>query len=180
MTSLKQQYLTKIIPALQEQFGYTNILAVPRPVKLVVSIGTGPGLKDPKFNEIAESSLKRITGQKPVKTLAKKSISNFKIREGQVVGMMVTLRGQRMYDFLEKLINVTLPRIRDFQGLATTIIDHHGNLNIGLKEHLAFPEIKVEEIEKLHGVQVTVVTTAGTAEAGLALFRLLGFPFRKA
>jgi len=122
----------------------------------------------------------RITGQKPVRTLAKKSISNFKIRKGSVVGMMVTLRGKKMYDFVSKLINISLPRIRDFRGLESKAVDAGGNLNIGFKEHVAFPEIKSDEVERIHGLQVTVVTSAKTKEEGLELLKLLGFPFQKA
>ncbi|MFA6410542.1 MAG: 50S ribosomal protein L5 [Candidatus Buchananbacteria bacterium] len=179
MSRLSEIYQKKAIPALKEKFGYKNNLAVPKIEKVVVNIGTGQGLRDVKFNEVAENTLMRITGQKPVKTAAKKSISNFKIREGLIVGMMVTLRGQRMYDFLDKLINVTFPRVRDFRGLDTKSIDPQGNLNLGFKEHISFPEIKSDEIEKIHGLQITVVTSAKTKEEGLELFKNLGFPFSK-
>lgn len=165
--------------AMKEKFGYKNSLSVPKIDKVVVNIGTGRGLTDARFNEVAENTLARITGQKPVKTIAKKSISNFKIRQGLVVGMMVTLHGRNMYDFLDKLINVTFPRVRDFRGLESKIVDSQGNLNIGFKEHIAFPEIKSDEVEKIHGLQVAVVTTAKTKEEGLELLKLLGFPFRK-
>ena len=177
--SFNEQYNKKILPALKEKFGYKNNLAVPKITKVVLNVGTGHGLKDPKFNEAVEDTLLRITGQKPVKTVSRKSISNFKIREGLVVGMSVTLRGARMHDFLNKLINVTLPRVRDFRGLDTKSVDSRGSLNLGFREHIAFPEIKSDEIEKIHGLQITVVTTAKTHEEGLELFSLLGFPFRK-
>lgn len=176
---LKEQYQKEILSALKQKFGYKNNLAVPRIEKVVLNVGTGQGLKDPKFNEVVEDTLLRITGQKPVKAVAKKSISNFKVREGQVVGLSVTLRGTRMYEFLDKLINVTLPRVRDFRGLDDKSVDPRGNLNLGFKEHIAFPEIKSDEVEKIHGLQISVVTTAKNKEEGLELLTLLGFPFRK-
>ena len=179
MKRLEELYKTNAVPALKEKFGFTNILAVPKVEKVVINVGTGPGLKDPRFNEVVEATLQRITGQRPVKTIAKKSISNFKIREGLVIGMVVTLRGKRMYDFLEKLINITLPRVRDFRGLDPKNIDQRGTLNLGFREHIAFPEIKSDEIEKIHGMQVTVVTTARSREQGLELLTHLGFPFRR-
>ena len=179
MKRIEELYKTNAIPALKEKFGFTNNLAVPKIEKVVVNVGTGPGLKDPRFNEVVEATLQRITGQRPVKTIAKKSISNFKIREGLVIGMVVTLRGKRMYDFLGKLINVTLPRVRDFRGLDPKNIDQRGTLNLGFREHIAFPEIKSDEIEKIHGMQVTVVTTAKSREQGLELLTHLGFPFRR-
>ncbi len=179
MTRLKEKYNKIAVPALKAQFGYKNNLAVPRVEKVVVNVGTGQGLKDAKFNEVVEATLQRITGQRPVKIAAKKSISNFKIRKGLIVGMMVTLRGKRMDDFIDKLINVTLPRVRDFRGLSVKSIDPAGNLNIGFKENIAFPEIKSDEVEKIHGLQISVITTAKTKEEGLELLKLLGFPFQK-
>ncbi|NUM25023.1 MAG: 50S ribosomal protein L5 [Candidatus Buchananbacteria bacterium] len=176
--SLKEQYTKKIAPTLKEKFGYKNNLSVPKIEKVVLNVGTGQGLKDPKYNEAVEDTLLRITGQKPVKTISKKAISNFKIREGLVVGMSVTLRGERMYDFLTKLINITLPRVRDFRGLDLKSVDTRGNLNLGFREHISFPEIKSDEIERIHGLQITAVTNAKTHEEGLELFKLLGFPFR--
>lgn len=164
---------------MEAKFGYKNNMAVPKITKVVINVGTGHGLKDAKFNEAVENTLIRITGQQPVKTAAKKSISNFKIREGLIVGMMVTLRGKRMYDFLDKLINIALPRVRDFRGLNPKSVDPKGNLNIGFREHISFPEIKSDEIEKIHGLQVSVVTTAKTRDEGVELLTLLGFPFSK-
>ena len=178
MLKIKEKFNKEVAPALKEKFGYKNILAIPRIEKVVVNIGTGRGLQDAKFNEVAESTLQRITGQRPVKTIAKKSISNFKIREGLVVGMMTTLRGPRMYDFLDKLVNITLPRIRDFRGISEKSVDPQGNLTIGFREHIAFPEIKSDEVEKIHGLQVTIVTSAKSRAEGLELFKLLGFPFQ--
>ncbi len=179
MNRLQEKYRKAIIPEMKKVFGYKNNLAVPRLSKVVLNIGAGPGLKDPKFNEVAENTLVRISGQRPVKTKAKKSISNFKIREGLVVGLMVTLRGKRMYDFVDKLINVTLPRVRDFRGLDLKTLDEQGNLNIGFKEHMAFPEIRADEVEKIHGLQISLITTAETKAEGTELFKLLGFPFHK-
>lgn len=179
MTGIKEKFNKEVAPALQQKFGYKNSMAVPKIEKVVINVGTGQGLKDVKYNEVVEATLQRITGQKPVKIASKKSISNFKIREGQVVGMKVTLRGPRMYDFLDKLVNVTLPRIRDFRGLNPKAVDTRGNLNLGFKEHIAFPEIHSDEVEKIHGLQVTITTTATTREEGMELFSQLGFPFIK-
>lgn len=176
---LKIKYKEEIIPKMAEEFGYKNNLAIPRLEKIVVSVGLSKGLKDSKFLEIPEETLRKITGQVPVKTLAKKSISNFKIRKGMSVGMMVTLRGNMMYDFFDKLINVTLPRVRDFRGISKKIADKNGNISIGFKESISFPEIKSEEIEKNHGLQVTIKTTAKDKEGGLALLNFFGFPFQK-
>ncbi|OGY45552.1 MAG: 50S ribosomal protein L5 [Candidatus Buchananbacteria bacterium RIFCSPHIGHO2_02_FULL_38_8] len=179
MNRLKEKYQKGVIPAMEKAFGYKNDLAVPKLEKVIVNVGTGPGLKDSKFNEVVANTLQRITGQRPVSTTAKKSISNFKIRKGLIVGMIATLRGKRMYDFVDKLINVTLPRVRDFRGLSVKMVDGQGNLNIGFKEHIAFPEIKADEVEKIHGLQVSVITSAKTKEEGLELLKLLGFPFYK-
>ena len=177
--NLKEKYQKVVIPALKEKFGYKNNLAIPRIDKVVVNVGTGQGLKDAKFNEVVAATLERITGQRPIRVAAKKSISNFKIRAGLVVGMMVTLRGKRMHDFVDKLINITLPRVRDFRGLETRSVDPQGNLNLGFKEHIAFPEIKSDEVEKIHGLEISIVTTAKSREEGLELLTLLGLPFRK-
>ena len=175
---LREQYDKKIVPALMERFGYKNRMAVPRLKLVSVNVGMSTNLlKDPKIPETVEATLTRITGQKPVKTLAKKSIASFKVRQGQNIGMKVTLRGARMWHFLEKLIHVTLPRVRDFRGISSKLIDKQGNLSLGFKEYIAFPEIRPDEIEKLHGIQVTVSTTAKNREEGLELFKLMGFPF---
>lgn len=175
---LREQYDKKIVPALMERFGYKNRMAVPKLKLVSVNVGMSTNLlKDPKIPETVEATLTRITGQKPVKTLAKKSIASFKVRQGQNIGMKVTLRGARMWHFLEKLIHVTLPRVRDFRGISPKLVDKQGNLSMGFKEYIAFPEIRPDEIEKLHGVQVTVNSTAKSREEGLELFRLMGFPF---
>lgn len=178
MHRLQEKYYKEVVPAMKKKFGYKNDLAVPKLQKVVVNVGTGQGLKDAKFLEVVENTLKRITAQKPVKTSAKKSISAFKIREGLTVGMKVTLRGKRMLDFVDKLINVTLPRVRDFRGIEKKSIDKVGNLNIGFSEHMAFPEIKSDEVEKIHGLEIAVTTTAKTQEEGIELFKLLGFPIK--
>lgn len=177
---MKQYYEKTVVPALKQQLGVANVWSLPRLEKVVVSIGLGPGLKDPKFTEAAVATLRKITGQQPVQTQARQSISNFKIRQGQVIGLKVTLRGGRMYSFLEKFVHVTLPRVRDFRGLESSSVDQNGNLSIGLKENIAFPEISTDEVEKIHGVEVTLVTTARTRAAGTALFKLIGLPFKAA
>ncbi len=175
---LRESYDKKIVPALMERFGYKNRMAAPKLKLVSVNVGMSTNLlKDPKIPETVEATLTRITGQKPVKTLAKKSIASFKVRQGQNIGMKVTLRGARMWHFLEKLVHVTLPRVRDFRGISPKLVDKQGNLSLGFKEYIAFPEIRPDEIEKLHGVQVTVSTTAKTREEGLELFKLMGFPF---
>ncbi|MFA6603653.1 MAG: 50S ribosomal protein L5 [Patescibacteria group bacterium] len=169
----------EIAPQLKAKLGVKNVMAVPRFVKVVLNVGLKQGLKDPKYVEAAERTLTRISGQKPVKTLAKKSISNFKIRQGMVVGMMVTLRGRRMFDFIDKLINSTLPRVRDFRGVSPKSIDAHGNFSIGMKEFVSFPEIRPEDTDLVHGLEMTIVTTARTKARGLELLRAAGFPFRE-
>lgn len=175
---LREQYEKKIVPALMERFGYKNRMAVPRLKLVSVNVGMSTNLlKDPKIPETVEATLTRITGQKPVKTLAKKSIASFKVRQGQNIGMKVTLRGARMWHFLEKLVHVTLPRVRDFRGISPKLVDKQGNLSMGFKEYIAFPEIRPDEIEKLHGIQVTVNSTAKSREEGLELYKLMGFPF---
>jgi len=177
-TSLKKQFNAAIAAALTKEFGLTNAMSVPRLVKITLNVGLNAGNKDPKLAETVAETMTRIAGQKPVETISKKSIAAFKIREGMTVGMKVTLRGDRMYDFLNKLINVTLPRVRDFRGLSTKSVDKNGNMSIGFKEHIAFPEIRPDEVERLHGIEVVITTTAGNREKGLALFRSLGIPFQ--
>ncbi len=179
MKNLKEKYNTEIAPKLMAENGIKNPMALPRIEKVVLNVGINAGRKDPQYAEIVTNTLARIAGQKSVETKAKKSIASFKIREGMTVGAMLTLRGKRMYDFVEKLINITLPRIRDFRGLDEKNVDQNGNLNLGFKEHIAFPEISSDEVEKIHGLQVTVVTNAASREEGLSLFRLMGFPFKK-
>ncbi len=177
--NLQERYKKEIVPKLREKFGYKNVMAIPRIEKVVVNVGFGRHAKEKAFIDGIESVLTRITGQKPIMTKAKKSISSFKIREGMIIGATATLRGKRMYDFLEKLLNVSFPRVRDFRGINEKQVDRTGNLTVGFKEHLAFPEIRAEELENIYGLEVSVSTTAEGKEEGLELFRLFGFPFRK-
>jgi len=179
MQSLKEKYTKEIVPALMKKLDIKNIFAVPKITKVKLNVGLGKSLTDPKFNELVEKTLMKISGQKPVYTKSKKSISAFKIRKGMDIGLSVTLRGKRMYDFLTKLINITLPRVRDFHGINPNSIDDRGNLNIGFKEHIVFPEIKSDEIEKVHGLEVCISTTAQDKKSGLALFENFGIPFAK-
>lgn len=175
--NLLEHYRKQAIPAMQAEFKLKNTLAVPRLLKVVINIGLSQSNKDSKMADVAVKTLNRITGQKPVLTKAKKSISNFKIRQGMVVGAMVTLRGQRMYDFVEKFTRVALPRVRDFRGLSPKSIDAQGNLSVGFKEHLIFPEIRSDEVEAIHGLEVSIATSAKNREQGKKLFELMGFPF---
>lgn len=178
MASLQELYQKTIVPALKKDLGVKNNMAVPRIVKVVVASGVGKIGKDSKMVEVVEKTLTRITGQKPLSTVARASISNFKLREGQVVGYKVTLRGARMYDFLQKLVNITFPRVRDFRGLSTKTVDQQGNMSIGFKEHLSFPEVRSDEVDQIHGLEITIHTSAGTKERGLALLRAIGMPFQ--
>lgn len=179
MNRLKQKYIKKIIPAMKDKFGYKNNLAVPKLEKVVINVGISSAKRDDKFLELIEKTLTRISGQKPVFTLARQAISAFKTRQGGIVGAMVTLRGKRMYDFVDKLINITLPRVRDFRGIKPSAVDRQGSLNLGFKEHIAFAEINPSELEIVHGLEVAVTTTAKNYEEGFELLRLLGFPFQK-
>jgi len=179
MTQLKEKYIKEVIPAMQEKFGYQNSMAVPKMEKVTINVGISASKKDDKHQELVEKTLTRITGQKPVMTKARQAISAFKIRQGNVVGAKVTLRSERMYDFVSKLINITLPRVRDFRGINPKSVDRAGNLNIGFKEHIAFAEIDPSEVEMLHGLEVAITTSAKNYEEGFELFRLLGVPFIK-
>ncbi|MFH0854138.1 MAG: 50S ribosomal protein L5 [bacterium] len=179
MNRLYTKYKKEIMPTLKKEFDIKNDLATPKIKKIIINVGLSKGLNDKEFVDVVENNLLRITGQKPVKTKAKKSISNFKIRKGLIVGMKVTLRKTRMYDFLDKLINVTFPRIRDFRGISREVADGNGNITIGFKEHICFPEIKLDEVEKIHGLEITIVTTALNNEQSVALLREMGFPFKK-
>ncbi|HBR80478.1 TPA: 50S ribosomal protein L5 [Candidatus Uhrbacteria bacterium] len=179
MMSLQTYYKESVAPKLAEQLGVKNALAVPKVTKVTLNIGLGQGIKEAKFLETAEDTLRRITGQAPVKCKARVSISNFKIRKGMVVGTKVTLRGKQMWDFLDKLVNITLPRVRDFRGISPKAFDEKGNYSLGFREHMSFPEIRPDEIEVVHGLQVTITTTAKNKEQGKALLEALGFPFKK-
>lgn len=176
--SLKTLYSKKAVPVLVEKFGYTSPLAVPKIQKVVVNAGIGKFLKEPKRVEEIVEALEAITGQKVVLTKAKKAIAGFKIREGLEVGVKVTLRGQRMWNFLDRLVKVSLPRVRDFQGLEPSIVDRDGNLNMGIREQSVFPEIVPEKVQTFFGFQAVVTTTARTRPEGMEMFRALGFPIR--
>lgn len=178
MISKSENYKKKIISTLQKELGVKNVLALPKIEKVVINIGLGRALKDEKFLEVAMQDLALITGQKPKTTLAKKSIANFKIREGMIIGAAVTLRGQRMYDFISRLINIALPRTRDFRGIDAKTIDKSGNLTIGVKEHIVFPEIKGEEVRNIFGFEITVVVKAKNKEEAAVLYKAMGFPIK--
>ena len=177
--TFQEHYQQKVLPEMMKQFGYLNPMAVPRIMKVSLNVGIGRDKSDEKHVNTVADTLTRITGQKPVWTKAKKSIAAFKIREGQTVGAKVTLRGKRMEDFLYKLIFIALPRIHDFRGLPASAVDQSGNLTIGFREHLAFPEIRPDEVERIHGLEVSIHCTARTRDEGFAFFKLLGFPFQQ-
>jgi large subunit ribosomal protein L5 len=176
---LKQRYQDKIVPALIQRFAYVNAMQVPRLIKVVVNIGVGESISNPKALDAATADLKKITGQQPVVLKSRKAIANFKLRAGLPIGIKVTLRGARMYQFVDKLLSVGLPRIRDFRGISPTGFDGHGNYTLGLREQLVFPEIEYDKIDKLRGLEVTFVTTARTDDEARALLAEIGFPFRK-
>ena len=179
MNSLKELYTKEIVPALMKEFNYKSIMQVPKLEKIVVNMGVGEATQDTKFAEAALKDLELITGQKPVPTKAKKSIAGFKLREGQVIGTKVTLRGENMYIFLEKLIKVALPRVRDFRGINNKAFDGKGNYTLGVKEQLIFPEIEFDSVVKVRGMDIVFVTTAKTNEEALELLSGFGLPFKK-
>lgn len=179
MARLRDTYREDIAPALAEQFSYDSVMETPRLDKVVVSMGVGEAIQDPKALESAVNELTAIAGQKPVVTHAKKSVANFKVRQGMAIGCAVTLRGERMYDFLDKLFNVALPRVRDFRGLSPNSFDGRGNYSLGVREQLIFPEIDYDDIESIRGMNITIVTTAGTDEEAFTLLSMLGAPFKK-
>ena len=176
---LKVQYSSELRQALQQELGLQNIMQVPRPVKIVINMGVGDAIKESRQLDGAVRDLTAITGQKPQVTKAKQSIAGFKIREGQSIGAKVTLRGDRMWEFLDRLVSVALPRIRDFRGLSPKAFDGHGNYTLGLTEQLVFPEVDYDSIVKVRGMDITVVTTAASDDQGRALLGSLGFPFRQ-
>jgi large subunit ribosomal protein L5 len=178
MSRLRKIYHEEVRPALQKQFNYKNIMQVPRLEKVVLNMGLGEAIQNIKILDTASEELTLIAGQKPVITRAKKSIASFKLRENMPIGCRVTLRQDRMYDFLDKLMNMALPRVRDFRGVSAKSFDGRGNYTLGIKEHLIFPEINYDKIDKIKGLNITVVTTARTDEEGRTLLRLLGMPFR--
>jgi large subunit ribosomal protein L5 len=176
---LKEKYQQEVVPALQKEFDYKNPMQVPTINKVVVNIGMGEVIQNAKAMEAAVSDLAAITGQRPVITRAKRSVAAFKLREGMQIGCMVTLRGERMNLFLDKLINVALPRLRDFQGVSTDAFDGRGNYTLGLREQLVFPEIDYDKVDKVRGMEISIVTTAGSDQEGRRLLALLGMPFKK-
>lgn len=177
--NIEQRYTDQAVPALMSEFGYGNIMQVPRIEKIVLNIGVGEAIDNPKSLDGAVSDLRQITGQQPVINKAKKSIANFKLREGRAIGTKVTLRGERMWALLDRLINVALPRIRDFRGVSPDTFDGRGNYTIGLREQLSFPEIQYDKIDKVRGMEITIVTSAKTDEEGRRLLKLLGMPFQE-
>ncbi len=178
MSRLREKYHKEVVSGLQKRFGYKNVMQVPRLEKVVINMGVGEATQDAKAIDGAVNDLTLIAGQKPVITKAKKSIAAFKVRAGMTVGCKVTLRGERMYEFLDKLFHIALPRIRDFRGVSPQSFDGRGNYNLGLKEQLIFPEINYDKIDKVRGMDVTIVTTAKNDEEGMELLKLLGMPFR--
>lgn len=179
MNKMQEQYNNEVSPALRKTFDFKNVMQVPRIEKVVVNIGMGEALDNPKSLEAAVSDLTIITGQKPVTNKARKSIANFKLREGRLIGTKVTLRGDRMWAFLDRLINTALPRVRDFRGVSANAFDGRGNYTLGLRDQLIFPEIEYDKIDKLRGMEVTIVTTAKTDDQARVLLQLLGMPFIK-
>jgi len=175
---LQEKYKKEVIPLMKEKFGYKNNSAVPKIEKVIVNVGVGSFSRDEQGQESVAKDLALITGQKPVPTLAKKAISAFKVRKEMVVGLKVTLRGKRMYDFVSRLINIALPRTRDFRGLSVKSVDNSGNLTIGVKEHIVFPELGSEDIRRIFGLEVTIVSNARSREEAMELFKLLGFPIK--
>ncbi|MGI6374085.1 MAG: 50S ribosomal protein L5 [Patescibacteria group bacterium] len=176
---LKEKYKKEVSQALKEKFAYPNQMMIPRLEKVVINVGFGRHFKEKEYIASVEKGLTKLSGQKIVFTKAKKSIAAFKIRDGMIIGAKVTLRGERMFDFVEKLVHITFPRVRDFRGIAEKSVDQKGNLTVGFKEFVAFPEIRADEINHIFGLEVTVVSSANNHEEGLELFRLLGFPFKK-
>jgi large subunit ribosomal protein L5 len=176
---LKEQYKTTVIPALVKEFGYGNVMAVPKLEKITVNIGLGEATQNPKMLDAAVNELGQITGQKPVITKARKSISAFKLRAGMAIGCMVTLRGDRMYEFLDRLVNVALPRVRDFRGVSSKSFDGRGSYTLGIRDQLIFPEIDYNKVDKVKGMNICITTTARSDAEGLALLKNLGMPFRQ-
>ena len=178
MARLKTVYKETVLPALVEQFGYKSIMQAPRISKITLNMGVGEAVADKKILQSAVSDMEKISGQKPIITLARKSIAGFKIRDGMPIGCKVTLRSERMYEFLDRLISISIPRIRDFRGLSTKGFDGRGNYSMGVKEQIIFPEIDYDKIDSLRGMDITITTTASNNEEGLALLKLFNFPFK--
>jgi len=178
-TRLKEKYVNEVVPALMEKFKYDNIMEVPKLEKIVINMGLGEARDNPKLLESAVNELAIISGQKPIITRAKKSVANFKVREGMPVGAKVTLRGEKMYEFLDKLMNISLPRVRDFRGVSATSFDGRGNYALGVKEQLIFPEIDYDKVDSIKGMDIIIVTTAKTDEEAKEFLGLMGMPFKK-
>ena len=179
MNVMKEKYLNEVSPALMKSLGLTNVMQVPRITKVVINIGMGEANENPKAMDAAVKDLGAITGQKPIITKARKSIANFKLREGRAIGTAVTLRGEKMWAFLDRLMNIVLPRVRDFRGVSAESFDGRGNYTLGLREQIIFPEIEYDKVDKVRGMEITIVTTAPTDEQAAALLQMLGMPFRK-
>ncbi len=179
MNRMQEKYNNEVVPALRKAFDFKNIMQVPRIQKVIVNIGMGEAMENPKAMEAAVNDLTIITGQKPVMTKARKSIANFKLREGRLIGTKVTLRGDRMWSFLDRLVSTALPRVRDFRGVSANAFDGRGNYTLGLRDQLIFPEIEYDKIDKLRGMEVTIVTTAKNDDQARIMLQLLGMPFSK-
>jgi large subunit ribosomal protein L5 len=179
MNRLKERYQKEVVPALMKQLDIKNVMQVPRLQKVVVNVGMGEALDNPKAIDAAVADITAITGQKPVVTKATKSIANFKLREGRLIGVKVTLRGEKMWSFVDRLVNIVLPRVRDFRGISPDAFDGRGNYTLGLKEQLIFPEIEYDKIDKIRGLEITFVTTAVSDDQSSVLLEMLGMPFRK-
>jgi large subunit ribosomal protein L5 len=179
MAGLKEYYKDEVVPALTKEYGYKNVMQVPRMVKITVNVGMGEAIQNIKLLDAAVEEVATITGQRPVVTKARKSIASFKLRKGMPIGCMATLRREKMYDFFEKLVNIALPRVRDFRGIPSKSFDGRGNFSMGIKEQIIFPEINYDSVEKIHGMNITIVTTAETDEEGRFLLKKMGMPFRR-
>ncbi|MHA7881325.1 MAG: 50S ribosomal protein L5 [Saccharospirillum sp.] len=178
MSRLKELYKTDVVPALQKEFGYKNVMQIPRVTKITLNMGVGEAIGDKKQIENAVANLEAISGQKPIVTKARKSIAGFKIREGWPIGCKVTLRGERMWEFMDRLVDISLPRVRDFRGINPKSFDGRGNYSMGVKEQIIFPEIEYDKVDKLRGLDITVTTTARSNDEGRALLKALSFPFK--
>lgn len=177
MIRLKEKYQTEVMPAMMQKFGYKSVMQIPKIEKVIINMGVGEAVANPKVLDAAVADLTIIAGQKPVVTRAKKSIATFKIRQGMAIGTKVTLRGERMYHFLDKLLNISLPRVRDFRGVSPRAFDGRGNYTLGVKEQLIFPEIEYDKVDKVRGMDIVIVTTANTDEEARELLKLMGMPF---
>jgi large subunit ribosomal protein L5 len=179
MAHMKEVYKNEVLPALQKEFGYESVMQVPKIEKITLNMGVGEAIADKKLLENAIADLEKLSGQKPVTTKARKSVAGFKVREGYPIGCKVTLRGERMWEFLERLVGIAIPRIRDFRGLSAKSFDGRGNYSMGVKEQIIFPEIDYDKIDKIRGLDITITTSAKTDEEGRALLRAFNFPFKK-